>query len=334
MNGPAEFSIPKYTVHDVGSVHALSQLYPQNVKDYDAPTIWKSTRGKGVVVMVIDSGCPKNHRDLAPNLDMPRCRSFVAGEDIYDTYVGHSTHCCGTIGAVDNSVGIVGIAPEVTLITAKVLNKYGSCTSTELINSLRYAQQIKPDVINLSLGSENSIPGLQDILRELVQSGTVIIGSSGNNGENKILYPAAYDEVIAVGSYKTLADKQRSTFSSWGPSLDIMGPGEEILSTYLNEGYAVLSGTSMAAPSISGIVALLIAYYKSKGKRLTVDEVKALLYVNVVDVGDFGRDDTFGWGFVNSVKLFSTVYAPPKMVSIPKKPNIIQKFFKRLFKRR
>ena len=324
------YTLPSFKVNEIGSVQSLSQIYPQNVRDFDFPNIWKKTRGKDVLVYVVDTGCPKDHKDLESNVDVSRCRSFVDGEDIYDTVNGHSTHCCGTIGATDNGFGTIGVAPEVTIVTGKVLNKHGSCTPKQLLNGLEYALTLRPDIINMSLGAEFPMIGLQRMLKKLTDENIIIVSSAGNNGENKVLYPAQHDECIAVGSYTDIIKRQRSEFSSWGDTLDIMAPGEEILSTYLNNKYAVLSGTSMAAPAVSGLIALLLSYYKAKGQKLTVDEVRKLLYTHAIDIGEVGRDQQFGWGIVNPETLFaSNAYSKP--VPVPK--FTIRSFFKKLFGR-
>jgi subtilisin family serine protease len=327
------FKLPPFTVHHTGDIQTLSQIYPQAVRDFDIPKVWKKTKGKGIVVMIIDTGCPLNHKDLTGNINYALCRSFVDGEDIYDR-VGHSSHVAGSVGAIDNSTGVVGIAPEVQLITVKALDNNGQCTSINLINSLNYAIKVKPDIINMSLGSEFPMSGVHELIKKLVANNTIVVCSSGNNGENKVLYPAQYDEVIAVGSYSDSVLRNRSEFSSWGETLDIMAPGDKILSTYLNNGYSILSGTSMASPSISGIVALLLSYHKSLGKTLTVDQVKDLLYANCVDLGDKGKDLQHGWGIIDPEKLFSaSIQSLPKAVKKESGWDKFKNFFGKLFKR-
>jgi major intracellular serine protease len=320
-----ECFLPKYEIHDVGSAQALSQIYPQNVRDLNIPKIWSKSKGKGVTVMVLDTGCPINHPDLIKNIDLSKCRSFVEGEDIFDSYVGHGVHCAGTIGAVDNTEGIVGIAPEVTIITGKVLDKNGRSQGWSILRGLEYCLKVCPDVVNLSLGGPNPMPEVHEVIKKLVANGTVVVCAAGNNGEEKILYPAKYEEVITVGSYSDSLLKDRSLFSSWGVELDIMAPGEKILSTYLNKGYAVLSGTSMATPVVSGVVALIISKYRAENKSLTVDEIKKLLYTTAVDVGSKGWDNRSGWGIINPMSIFGDASA-----NSVKEDSKIKKFFRKI----
>lgn len=186
----------------------------------------------------------------------------------------------------------------------------------------------------MSLGSEYPMAGVHDLIKKLVANNTIVVCAAGNNGENKVLYPAQYDETIAVGSYSDSVLKNRSKFSSWGETLDIMAPGDEILSTYLNNGYAVLSGTSMASPTICGIIALLLAYHKSLNKTLTVDQVKNLLYANSMNSGKNQKTLEHGWGIIDPEKLFAAeVLNIPVVVKPPTFKDKVKKFFGKLFGR-
>lgn len=301
-----ECLIPSYTIHDIGDIETLSQIYPSHINELNIPKLWTRTKGKGVRVAVLDSGTPYKHPDLTNNVDLSKCRSFIPGEDIFDVHLGHSTHVGGIIGAENNQIGIIGIAPEVTLIGIKVLNKNGRSESDSILKGLEYCLKLNPDVINMSLGGTSPMPEVHEVIKKLVNERNIpIICSAGNNGENKILYPAQYDECIAVGSYSESTLKDRSIFSSWGESLDIMAPGEKIFSTYLNGQYAVLSGTSMATPTVTGIVALMISYYRKLGKELTIKELKDLLFSNCIDIGAGGRDIEHGWGMINPEQIFA-----------------------------
>jgi major intracellular serine protease len=321
--------LPDYQIHDVGDIQTLTQIYPQNVRDLNVPKIWSKTKGKGVLVLVLDTGCPYNHPDLNKNVDLSKCKSFIPGEDIFDIYVGHGTHVSGTIGATDNAEGIVGIAPEVTIVTAKVLDRNGRSNGDSILKGLEYAIQCNADVVNMSLGGSSPMPAVHEVIKKLTSRNIPVICSAGNNGQNNVLYPAQYDECIAVGSYSDSILKDRSIFSSWGDTLDIMAPGEKILSTFLNGSYSVMSGTSMAAPVVSGVVALLISFYKKQNKVLTVEEIKKLLYTNALDVGEKGKDQQNGWGILNPESIFGTSSQSFKTVKFIQK---VKNFFGKLFR--
>jgi subtilisin len=321
------FKIPSYTVHDIGDIQTLSQIYPQNLRELNIPEVWKKTRGKGVLVAVLDTGTPKEHPDLIKNIDLSKCRSFIPGEDIWDTHHGHSTHVGGTIAASDNHFGIVGVAPDVTLVTIKVLGKNGRGSSDSIRKGLEYCLQLKPDVINMSLGSSTPLSDVHDVIKKLVKAGIPVIAAAGNDGKEGVMYPAQYDEVIAVGSYGQGTIKEKSLFSNYGDTLDIMAPGEEILSTYLNGQYAVLSGTSMATPHVAGVVALMIAYMRTQGKTLTPDQIKNLLIRTATDIGSSGFDKHHGYGIVDPVQIFNNIHLEPNILQYrPRKP-----WYKRLF---
>jgi major intracellular serine protease len=304
--------LPKYQIHDVGDIKTLSQIYPQNIKDLNIPKVWKKTKGKGVTVMVLDTGCPDNHPDLMKNIDLSKCRSFIPGEDIFDTFSGHGAHICGTVGALDNTEGIVGVAPEVTIVTGKVLDRNGRSQGDSILKGLESCLKINPDIVNMSLGGNSPMPEVHEVIKKLVSRNIVVVCAAGNNGEKDILYPARYEEVITVGSYSDSLLNDRSMFSSWGEALDIMAPGEKILSTYLNKSYAVLSGTSMATPVVSGVIALLIAKYRKENKTLTVEAIKKILYETAKDKGKSGWDEHFGWGIINPDKIFTDSEAQHK----------------------
>lgn len=323
--------LPDYQIHDVGDIETLTQIYPQNVRDLNVPKIWSKTKGKGVMVLVLDTGCPYNHPDLNKNVDLSKCKSFIPGEDIFDTYVGHGTHVSGTIGATDNTEGIVGIAPEVTIVTAKVLDKNGRSNSNSILQGLEYALQCNADVVNMSLGSVSPMPAVHNVIKKLTDRNVPVVCSAGNNGENKVMYPAQYDECIAVGSYSDSILKDRSKFSSWGETLDIMAPGEKILSTFLNGSYSVMSGTSMAAPVVTGVIALLISYFKKQNKNISVDQIKQMLYNNALDVGEKGKDVQTGWGILNPEIIFedsASVQSFKTLKFLQKVKNFIYKLIK------
>jgi subtilisin len=316
-----EFKIPAYTVHDVGDIEILSQIYPSNIRSLDIPDIWKKTKGKGIVVAILDTGTPKNHPDLLQNIDLSKCRSFIEDEDIWDIYSGHGTHVGGTISALDNTYGVVGVAPEVTVVYIKVLSKNGRSSAESVLKGLEYCIKIKPDIINMSLGASSPMPEVHNAIKKLTEMDIIVVAAAGNNGLESVLYPAQYEEVVAVGSYNNNMLKDRSSFSSYGETLDIMAPGEEILSTYLNGQYAVLSGTSMACPVVVGIVALLLSYIRSQNKSLNVEEIKKLLIRNAIDVGEKGFDKYTGWGIIDPKNIFSEISG----LSFPKKLSFWQK---------
>lgn len=212
-----------------------------------------------------------------------------------------NTHVSGIISAKNNAIGIVGVAPLAKIISVKVIDKYGRATDRVLKRALEYAESIKPDIINLSLGSYSKQTSLERVYKRLIYDLNIpIVCASGNSGKKGVMYPAKYPFTISVGSYKQ--GRGISEFSSYCEKLehvDFVAPGEEILSTHLNGKYAVMSGTSMAAPFMSGIIALLISKYKKNNQSYTVEEIRNLLAASSINLGEKKKDSMFGYGIIN-----------------------------------
>lgn len=326
-----EYFLPKFTVHSVGDIETLSQIYPQNIRSFNIPRLWAKTKGKGIMVALLDTGI-QTHPDLVKNIDLSKSKSFIDGEGIFDDTVFHGLHVGGIIASENNEFGVVGVAPETTLVSIKVLNKNGQSQNRSVERGLEYCLSLNPDIINMSLGNKLPMPETYELIKKLIAKNIIIICSSGNNGETddaSVLYPAKYEECIAVGSSSQSMQMDRSLFSSYGMELDLLAPGEQILSTYGNGTYGVLSGSSMAAPFVTGIVALLLSYYKGLNKTISVEDVRKLLLTTASDIGKKGFDKESGWGIVDPDKLFSSL---PNGIAI-KKPSIWQKI-KSIFNRK
>lgn len=289
--------IPKTEVKEIGTIDQLSEIYGWGIKDLKIPDLWSTTKGKGSVVMVMDSGFT-GHPDIGDNEIKKLSKSFIK-ETITDRN-GHGTHLTGIIGAKLNSSGIVGVAPECKIISVKVLNKHGRTNDEILERALEYAVKVKPDVINMSLGSYDPQPSLEPLYKKLIYELNIpIVCAAGNEGKKGVMYPARYPYTISVGSYKedrTLSDF--SAFSELG-HINFVAPGDEILSTYLKKQYAVMSGTSMAAPFVSGILALLISKCKEEGRSYTSEKLRTLLASVSIDMGAVGKDEKFGNGIID-----------------------------------
>jgi subtilisin family serine protease len=298
-------SLPPFEVKHV--VSTLSQVTDWGVKQSHVPQTWSITQGEGVRVMVIDTGFT-DHRDLEGCTLADLSKSFVSSEpDIHDKN-GHSSHCCGIIGARNNSTGMVGVAPKCEIITVKVLSESGSGSMSGIIQGLEYAKQIKPDVISMSLGSGQYHAGMHQLIKELKDMNIPIIAAAGNDGQSDAVnYPGKYSETICVTAFDKKGRPAR--FNSTGDTVDFSAPGVDIYSTYLKGRYAKLSGTSMATPFISGLVALLIAKHKKQEAETgendckTVDQIKEHLIKYSDDKGVVGRDDTWGYGVIDAEKL-------------------------------
>ena len=213
-------------------------------------------RGGGVRVGVLDTGIDTDHPDLSYD---PACSaSFVASETIEDGH-GHGTHTAGTVAALDNGTGVVGMAPQATLCIYKVLNNSGNGSYSDIIAALERAVADGVQVTNNSYGGSGD-PGttVKAAFDNAYAAGLLHVAAAGNRGApdgtgENCIYPARWDSVIATAA--TTASDARAGFSSTCPEVELAAPGDQINSTLPDGGYGLLSGTSMASPHVAGSAA-------------------------------------------------------------------------------
>ena len=266
-------------------------------------------RGSGVIVAVLDTGVDTAHPDLRDNL--VEGYNFVDKNSNVTDLDGHGTMVAGIIAAVaNNSLGIVGVAPEVKIMPLKVLTSEGG-NWVDLDLAILYAVNHDAKIITMSLGGKYTLLGTttEAAIKYAYQHGCVLIAAAGNDNSSEPFYPAAYDEVIAVSAVDQ--NDTRAPFSNYGNYIDLCAPGVDILSTMLNGTYAYGSGTSFAAPFVAGVAALLLSKYPS----LTPQEVAETLYDQAEDLGEKDWDQYYGWGLVNA-------YSAATQPSIPEFANI------------
>jgi minor extracellular protease Epr len=309
--------LPPFEVKRV--VSTLSQTIDWGLFNLKIPNTWTQSTGKGIIVLIIDTGCPAKIKDgniiVHPDLDgavlVSQCKSFIDDEGIEDVQ-GHSSHCAGIVGARNNEIGCVGYAPDCMIVTYKGLDKNGSGSMDQITKALEYAADyLKPDIISMSLGSCMPDERMHKAIKRLYNMNIPVVAAGGNGGSAEgVNYPGEYDEVITIAAYNQ--KNGIANFSAVGDGIDFAFPGVDIYSTYLNGGYAKLSGTSMACPAAAGVVALLLAKHKKQeaetGKNdcKTVDQIKEHLRKYSIDVGVSGKDDWFGWGIVDVSKMIET----------------------------
>ncbi|WP_145975611.1 S8 family peptidase [Deinococcus gobiensis] len=276
---------------------------------------WKTTEGKGITVAVIDTGVASNHPDLRSTL-LPG-RDYVDGDLTPQDVSGHGTHVAGLIGAHGQ---VKGAAPQVALLPVRVIGPDGGSVS-DLIQGLLWAAGLDPEhpnphpaqVINLSLGTPEYSERLAEAVQQVLKAGVIVVAATGNDG-GLPYSPANLPGVIAVTSVNGPVTTYQPTYANRGPGTRIAAYGGDlnadqnqdgerdgILSTDITSagapGYALRNGTSMAAPQVSGIAALLLA------QGTPAHQVKALLEGQATDLGVSGMDLTTGWGLVNARPL-------------------------------
>lgn len=258
---------------------------------------WRVSEGSpDIVVAVIDSGTNLSHPDLQANLwTNAREQGGAPGQDNdgngyasdlhgYDFYAkkgdpedenGHGTHTAGTIAALKNGMGVIGVAPNVKVMPLRFLGPQGQGSTADAILAIRYAVKMGARVISASWGGPGFSSYLAQAVQEAVESGVIFVAAAGNDGmdlSRMPTYPASLPGVITVAS-SGLQD-QLSNFSNYDPNTVLVSaPGEQILSTFLKGGYKALSGTSMATPQVSGAIALAL----SKNKSVMPNQLKAVL---------------------------------------------------------
>lgn len=276
-----------------------------------APEVWGKTRGKGITIAVLDTGCELSHIDLKDRIIGGRnfTNDDRGDQNIFRDYNGHGTHVAGTMAAAANDTGVVGIAPEANLLIVKVLDKHGSGQYEWIINGINYAIEQKVDIISMSLGGSEDVPALHEAIKKAVANEILVVCAAGNEGDGRdsteeLSYPAAYNEVISVGA--TDLNRRISDFSNSNREVDVVAPGENILSTYLNGKYAKLSGTSMATPHVSGALALIKAISNPAFERnLTEPELYAQLIRRTIPLGNSPRLEGNGMVYLTTIEYLS-----------------------------
>ena len=237
------------------------------VNTYEA---WSVTKGEGVLVAVLDTGISAAHDEFSGRVysavsaftqeDIEYNPNIYAETDLeaYDE-VGHGTHVSGIIAAdLDNGTGGAGVAPEASILSVKVLGSKGYGTNAIIARGLKIALQKDADVVNMSLGGSGYDWQIDEIVRSMNITGTLVVAAMGNDGENVMSYPAGYRDTIAVGAIDK--NRRRASFSNWGSWCDVCAPGVDIHSTSIrDEGYEFMSGTSQATPVVTGVIALYIS---------------------------------------------------------------------------
>jgi len=273
-------------------------MVPYGIYKLGVDKEWEEiSKGEGVRVAVLDTGKPE-HSDFKNNVGE---KNFTNSDSVYDRN-GHHTHVAGTVGAKG---GILGVLPDAELLHAKVLGDEGSGSDRWVADAVEWAVSNDADVINMSLGGFAGFPSTHEAIKEAVDSGVIVVAAAGNSGKEGVSYPASYEEVIAVAAVNI--ELERPDFSAVGKEVEVAGAGYEVLSTWLDDEYSRLQGTSMACPLISGAVGAMQAKAKIRyGRKLNLDEIRLLLHMMSKPIGDLGRTKGYGYG------VFSFGYFDPE----------------------
>ncbi len=297
-----KYASPNYVVHAAAMSNdplvqdgTAWQLFRMHV-----PDAWGVATGAGTTVAVLDGGINLFHPDLAANLwtnpneipgngidddnngfvDDVNGADWVERDGQPNDQGGHGTHVAGTVGAIaNNSTGTAGVAPDTKLMPLRFLDKNGAGTIADALGAIDYAIAQGVDVINASWGGPDYSPPLKDAIDRAGAAGITFVAAAGNDSVSDDIeptYPASFGlpNIISVAA-SDKADRLAG-FSNYGKSVDLAAPGTGIVST-LGDGYGFMSGTSMAAPQVAGIAAVL----RSANKSLSPDTVKAAIVAGV-----------------------------------------------------
>ncbi|GAB1858474.1 hypothetical protein MHTCC0001_33120 [Flavobacteriaceae bacterium MHTCC 0001] len=327
------------------------------------PEAWECTTGtSSVVVAIVDSGVDLNHPDLTSNL--------ISGRDLIDLSpnglnngdvitisgqqwmieddvlapdnspgdrTGHGTHVAGTVGAMsNNNTGVTGVAWGCSLMPVKGLFRVrrlsdnqvtGVGTDADIAAAITWAANNGAHIINMSLGGPNST-AKQNAINFAISQGCLCVAAMGNDNTSTPSYPAAYPGVLAVGAVDNT--DSRAWFSNFGSHISVVAPGVNIRSTYWDDTYDDLNGTSMACPHVAGLAALL----KSADSTLTASQIKTIIEQTATPLKDNAADpipnDQYGYGLVNAKKALDRVCnkikpTKPWLDKLTRYPEVITK---------
>jgi subtilisin family serine protease len=281
----------------------------------DLPKFWDKTTGTKIRVAVLDTGIDVKHPALEPNI---KCReNFTGGsaDDVCDEE-GHGTMVAGIVAAHRSFGAVIGVAPDAELFIGKVLKHAQGGAVGNLKLGIEWAVRKKAHIINISLGSARRLDLIRDEINAASNAGIFVVCAAGNDGDRGLDFPAKYPKCIAVGALTRLNGRwvENSRIgSAIGDELDIVALGHEVLSTFpFNKdprGVSVKSGTSLAAPYITGVLALALAKLRDHGSAKIKQPGQLLEHLlrTAIDLPPPKFDRFFGHGAVDPIAFLDGI---------------------------
>ncbi|WP_051217203.1 S8 family peptidase [Paenibacillus assamensis] len=295
-SSPDNYS-PTFTSKSMKEVKVRLPQIPWNIHAVEAPKVWKQTKGEGIKIAIIDTGVTEH-----PNLKIAGGINMINRLESYEDDNGHGTHVAGIAAAIGHQKMPFGVAPNIQLYGIKALDNTGTGYVSDIVDAIEWCIQQRIHIVNMSLGLDDPSDVLRRAIIKAHQRGIIVVASAGNDGPDTLSVdePAKYPETIAVAAMN--AKYEVASFSSRGKEVDIIAPGELIVSTNHKNGFAIESGTSMAAPHVAGAVALLLSLHGA----LSPDEVRRLL-MNTADPLKNTNERSQGSGLIQTLKAIQAV---------------------------
>lgn len=283
---------PNYPVQSLGMPDDPDVPVQWHLDAVGAPAAWDISTGNDVVIAVIDTGVDPGELDLKDKL-VPGYDFVNEDAEPWDDQ-GHGTRIALIAAAAgNNGYGGAGIAYGARVMPLKALNNAGSGTHASIAKAIVWATDNGADIINLSIGGPYASRTLEDAVNYAWRRGVLLVAAAGNENSNVPVYPAAYEPVLAVTG--TTREQQRAGFSNWGDYVGVAAPGMNIPITYRGS-HQTGSGTSLAAPQVAGVAALVL----SRNPSLTNGQVRGIIQSTAHDLGNPGWDPFYGFGQVNA----------------------------------
>ncbi len=284
--------------------------YQYYLKQIKSTTAWATTVGEETSVAILDTGVDINHPDLAGKVPYDVQLDALDQIDL----IGHGTQVAGIIAAnTNNYKGIAGIAWNAKIIPIGITSEDGEASISTVISALEKAYENGAKIVQISLGTNQYSKFLEDAIKSAQNRGILIVSTAGNSGTNEIRYPAAFDGVIGVGAVDR--ENKIESYSTTGNHVTLVAPGSFIYTTSPDSSYATVSGTSFAAPQVTGAATLVwsIAPHLSSG------EVREILIQSADELGEEGNDIVYGYGLLNieaAVSIASKIAAGTSVATI------------------
>ncbi len=306
-----EYAELDHLVHATIIPNDTGYTYQWGPSKIQAPAAWDVTVGSSdIIIAIVDTGVDLDHPDL--NAKIVSGWDFVNDDPIAQDDHNHGSHVAGIAAAeTNNHQGVAGISWQARIMPVKVLDNEGDGSYSDVAEGILWACNHGATIINLSLGGSAYSHTLEDAVEQAAGNGCLIVAAAGNGSGDGVDYPARFPEVMAVAA--TSQNDVRAGFSDYGPEVEVAAPGVDIYSTLWNDKYGLKSGTSMAAPHVAGLAALVW----SVCPYLTHEEVRTIIQSTADDRGPAGWDVYYGFGRINALAAVEGTSVSPILAVDP-----------------